>query len=153
MAVTIGSVSAALVGFTATEKTGMCRKSTMPMHFHIHSITCINLLVGPNHLLMIPSDTASLLHAAVQGPISEGTTHLITILLLPVALLMIAYALSTFYLRSVYLQKKQVRPPCLYVTAGVAHKRIRSDVNIIDWNTCAVLSVCDHNPSLREHHR
>lgn len=45
---------------------------------------------------------------AVSGPITQNTTNLITVLLLPVAILMIAYALTTFYARSVYLQRKQV---------------------------------------------
>ncbi|KAK9915394.1 hypothetical protein WJX75_008578 [Coccomyxa subellipsoidea] len=66
MAVTIGSVSAALVGFTASEEKGN------------------------------------------SGPITQNTTNLITILLLPVAILMVAYALTTFYMRSVYLQRKQM---------------------------------------------
>lgn len=44
----------------------------------------------------------------MAGPITPNTTNLITVLLLPVAILMIAYALATFYMRSVYLQKKQV---------------------------------------------
>ncbi|CAL8468941.1 g8482 [Coccomyxa elongata] len=66
MAVTIGSVSAALVGFTASEEQGS------------------------------------------SGPITQKTTNLITVLLLPVAILMIAYALGTFCMRSVYLQKKQM---------------------------------------------
>ena len=47
--------------------------------------------------------------AAVSGPITQGTTNLITVLLLPVAIAMIAYALTTFYARSIYLQRKQVR--------------------------------------------
>ena len=46
----------------------------------------------------------------VSGPITQNTTNLITVLLLPVAILMIAYALATFYARSVYLQRKQVLP-------------------------------------------
>ena len=48
---------------------------------------------------------------AESGPITQGTTNLITVLLLPVAILMIAYALTTFYARSVYLQRKQVPAP------------------------------------------
>lgn len=45
----------------------------------------------------------------MSGPITQGTTNLITVLLLPVAIAMIAYALTTFYARSIYLQRKQVR--------------------------------------------
>lgn len=44
------------------------------------------------------------------GPISHGTVELITTLMLPVSIAMIAYALFTFYNRSEYIRKKQVRP-------------------------------------------
>ena len=44
-----------------------------------------------------------------SGPISPGTTDLITILLTPVAIAMVIYALFCFYWRSVFLRKKQVR--------------------------------------------
>ena len=54
-------------------------------------------------------DSVLLFHAAVSGPITQGTTNLITVLLLPVAIAMIAYALATFYARSIYLHRKQVR--------------------------------------------
>ena len=42
------------------------------------------------------------------GPVTQSTTNLITVSLLPVAILMIGYALTTFLLRSIYLQRKQV---------------------------------------------
>lgn len=42
------------------------------------------------------------------GPVTQSTTNLITVSLLPVAILMIGYALTTFILRSIYLQRKQV---------------------------------------------
>ena len=44
-----------------------------------------------------------------SGPITPGTTDLITILLTPVAIAMVIYALFCFYWRSVFLRKKQVR--------------------------------------------
>ena len=44
------------------------------------------------------------------GPVTQGTTNLITVSLLPVAILMIGYALTTYVLRSIYLQRKQVQP-------------------------------------------
>ncbi|CAL5221671.1 g3901 [Coccomyxa viridis] len=69
MAVTIGSVSAALVGFTASEKD---------------------------------------VKGVRGGPVTQNTTNLITVSLLPVAILMIGYALTTYILRSSYLRRKQM---------------------------------------------
>lgn len=42
-----------------------------------------------------------------SGPITPGTSDLITILLTPVAITMVVYALFCFYWRSVFLRKKQ----------------------------------------------
>ena len=44
------------------------------------------------------------------GPVTQNTTNLITVSLLPVAILMIGYALTTYILRSSYLRRKQVQP-------------------------------------------
>lgn len=52
-----------------------------------------------------------------KGGISQGTVQLITLLLLPISIAMIAYALFTFYWRSEFIRRKQVRaqgrPRCL----------------------------------------
>jgi hypothetical protein len=45
---------------------------------------------------------------AGKRSISQGTSQLITIFMLPLAILMIVYAMLTFYYRSKYMQQKQV---------------------------------------------
>lgn len=44
-----------------------------------------------------------------KGGISQGTVKLITLLMLPISICMIAYALFTFYWRSEFIRRKQVR--------------------------------------------
>jgi hypothetical protein len=51
------------------------------------------------------------------GAISRSTVELITTLMLPISIAMVAYALFTFYNRSEYIRKKQVRScraPCTW---------------------------------------
>jgi hypothetical protein len=54
----------------------------------------------------VADDDASGQH---RGGVSQGTVELITLLLLPIAIGMIAYALFTFYWRSEFIRRKQVR--------------------------------------------
>ena len=49
--------------------------------------------------------------AAAGGAISAHTVQIISLLLLPIAALMMVYALYIYYMRSVFLEKKQVRSP------------------------------------------
>lgn len=42
--------------------------------------------------------------------VSQSTVNTITLLLLPIAILMIVYALYIYYMRSKYIEQKQVKP-------------------------------------------
>jgi hypothetical protein len=47
-----------------------------------------------------------------KGGVSQGTVELMTLLMLPISIGMIAYALFTFYWRSEFIRRKQVRGIC-----------------------------------------
>ena len=59
-----------------------------------------------------------------RGGVSHGTVELITLLLLPISIAMCAYALFTFYWRSEFIRRKQVRrvsrTPARCVCVGMA---------------------------------
>ena len=58
----------------------------------------------------MPAQDLSIYAGVRGGPVTQNTTNLITVSLLPVAILMIGYAITTYVLRSIYLQRKQVQP-------------------------------------------
>lgn len=86
--------------------------------------------------------------AGSSGPITEKTTNLITVLLLPVAILMIAYALCTFYMRSVYLQRKQVGP-CEFPLVLLRHAEDKNELHV--FLMVAAWSKCHIYPQLSVH--
>ena len=153
MAVTIGSVSAALVGFTASEQRGLPpdKPRYSPMIcagalllkalLRLHTI---RMLLLRRHQLEILFKRV--LCAGSSGPITEKTTNLITVLLLPVAILMIAYALCTFYMRSVYLQRKQVGP-CEFPLVLLRHAEDKVELHVLlmvaAWSKCHIYPAND----------
>ena len=46
--------------------------------------------------------------APTRTPISKQTTNMITIMMVPLAVVIICYALFTFYMRSKFMERKQV---------------------------------------------
>ena len=49
-----------------------------------------------------------------RGGITQGTVELMTLTMLPISICMIGYALFTFYWRSEFIRKKQVKNPFLF---------------------------------------
>mmetsp|Transcript_6679 Transcript_6679/g.19222 ORF Transcript_6679/g.19222 Transcript_6679/m.19222 type:complete len:157 (+) Transcript_6679:440-910(+) len=101
MAVTLGGVTSALVGFSYSENA----------------------------------------KASAAGAISQHTVQIISLLLLPIAVLMMVYALYIYYMRSVFLEKKQygffddkLGPVVLCVLIMLALSTIMV-VAIIDYNS------------------
>ncbi len=93
MAITIGGVSTALVGFQS-EKNGGARPPLAGLLADLPQCHEPGGARGAGH---------------ESGPITPATTDLITVLLTPVAILMVIYALFCFYWRSVFMRKKQAR--------------------------------------------
>ena len=46
--------------------------------------------------------------APARTPISKQTTNLVTVMMVPLAVVIICYALFTFYMRSKFMERKQV---------------------------------------------
>ena len=111
MAITIGGVSTALVGFQSEDGGGALPHSLLASAWQSVMHRMIQLSrtrpTCPGRGLLVTSWCVGAGHES--GPITPGTTDLITILLTPVAVAMVIYALFCFYWRSIFLSKKQVR--------------------------------------------
>ena len=98
MATTVGGISTALAGYTnAVEKQTSGIAAAPWLCITKPKLTTLPFLVRYGAF-----------HAAGKRTISENTSQLITIILLPIAIVMIAYAMTTYFFRSRYMQKKQV---------------------------------------------
>ena len=112
MAITIGGVSTALVGFQGEKNGGA---PPPPAGLLADQPQCRERggRRGAGH---------------ESGPITPATTDLITVLLTPVAVLMVIYALFCFYWRSVFMRKKQARRPgCLAAAPRPAAGALTAD--------------------------
>ena len=117
MAITIGGVSTALVGFQSEDGGGANAHTLLARYtlgIVLHKVLVFVLISLPMGMTRasLPRRASNRSCGGIgheSGPITPGTTDLITILLTPVAIAMVIYALFCFYWRSVFLRKKQVR--------------------------------------------